>query len=111
MKTATHRHRLSDYRKFHYLVTDRGVFMLIEGEWIKSSVELSDLKPLRSATDKKSCDTTSHKLVAKNCKSKEILVFKSIAEAGGEGFSCNGISKCINHDQKTHKGYEWRWAA
>ncbi len=111
MKTATHRHCLNDLRHLHYLVTDKGVFILINREWRKSSVELSELKPLKPATMEKSYDMTSRKLVGTHRKTNEVIAFDSIVEAAGEGFAYQSISKCLSSDQKTHKGYKWEWAA
>jgi hypothetical protein len=110
VKTATHRHRLADYRNLQYLVTEKGVFMMIDGEWKKSSVVLKDLKPLDTPLDKDH-NCGERILVGTHCKSGEILEFNSLADAADQDFTYNGIYKCLHEDQKTHNGYTWRWAA
>jgi len=110
VKTATHKHRLADCRNLQYLVTEKGVFMMINGEWRKSSVQRKDLKPLDAPLDKEiKCDKRT--LVGVHCKSGEVVTFNSLADAADQDFTYNGIYKCLHEDQKTHNGYAWRWVA
>ncbi len=94
---------------FEYLVTPKGVFILINGEWRKSAVELRDLKSI-DPTQSNYCDTTTRKLVATNSKTGKVLAFESVNTAAETGFSRHSINLCLAQNQNTHKGFEWKWA-
>jgi len=111
VKKATHRHRLGDYCRLQYLVTDKGVFMLIDGEWKKSTVELSDLKPLHQQAAPQQEVTESSRLIGEHSKTNELIAFRSVADAVEGGFARHSINQCLSKTQHTHRGYSWRWVA
>jgi len=84
--------------------------MMIDGEWKKPSVVLKDLKPLDTSIDRER-NSGERIFVGTHCKSGEVLEFISLADAADQDFKYNGIYKCLHEDQKTHKGFTWRWAA
>lgn len=56
----------------------------------------------------------THKLMSKivyqyTLDGKLVAVWKSISEAGRNGFNCSGVSRCCKGLQETYKGYKWSY--
>lgn len=52
----------------------------------------------------------SNPVIGTNCTDGEKIYFKSMQEAGKNGFDCGKISMCCSGKRNLHKGYEWRKA-
>lgn len=49
------------------------------------------------------------KIMAISLTETKVLVFQSMSQAEKLGFNHSSISKCCQGEQKTHKGYKWRY--
>ena len=48
-------------------------------------------------------------IIAKNLKTKEILIFKNPSEAAKKGFDSSHIIKCCRGKRPSHRGYAWSY--
>ena len=51
----------------------------------------------------------SKPVIALNADSKIVFEFPSTKEAGRQGFDQSHLSKCCRGEQKTHRGYRWKY--
>lgn len=106
MITQTHRHKLSGMKAFKYRVNKAGVFVLSQGEWLKSSVSEFDLVPLSSdAADGKEGAKT--KYLATSKRDGNTRMFEGMSDVVAAGFSRYSVFNCLRGSQQSHKGYQW----
>ena len=113
-------------QKKRYMV-HRVVWEAVTGEPIPSNMEINHISENKTENMISNLELVSHK---ENCnfgtrnsrvsKSQRkqvgayrngelIMTFKSLSEAGRQGFNIGTISMCCNGKRKIHKGYEWRY--
>ncbi len=119
IKQATHRHRLNRMANLVYRVKGKHVFMQVNGEWIKSSVESHELVRIKRFAPGEDVEESqvveskvpSKPLIAKHKRTKAELGFNDVSEAVEAGFDKYLIEACISGKKYTHQGYVWRKAA
>ena len=107
MIKPTHKHISKHFKGFQYLVQNNRVFMMIDNEWKRSTMDLNDLIPI--GTNSVEVDISNHKpLIAKERKSNREILFNNIDDAVENGFCKASIILCLTKKRATHKEYEWR---